>query len=137
MRRNRHLSRGAPDDRGHETASPAATQRAIAEHQIRFRAMNERIEAAAEANPGLGRLPFVCECPDPDCMDLVSLSFDEYEAVRQHPRRFFNTVGHEAISVAAGAETVVVVFDQFTIVEKVGLAGELAADAQVDRSREQ
>ena len=49
MRRNRHLSRGAPDDRGHETASPAATQRAIAEHQIRFRAMNERIEAAADA----------------------------------------------------------------------------------------
>ena len=110
--------------------SASTEQRSIAEHQISFREMNEKIQSSAESRPILGRIPFVCECPDPDCLELLSLTFDEYEAIRQHPRRFFNVPGHEASSVAAGAETVLVILDHFTIVEKVGIAGELADTAR-------
>ena len=104
-------------------------QRTIAEHQISFREANERIEATADAMSMLGPIPFICECPSIDCSEIVRLSFDEYEAIRLHPRRFFNVPGHERASVAAGAETVLVIFDHFTIVEKIGIAGELATTA--------
>ena len=106
--------------------SDAGNQRTIAEHQISFRDLNERIQSAAEGSPLSGRIPFTCECPDPDCLELLSLTFDEYEAIRQHPRRFFNASGHEVSSVEAGAEVVLQIRDDLTIVEKVGIAGELA-----------
>jgi hypothetical protein len=109
--------------------SSQLTQTEIAEAQIAFRETNERIQATADGLPVAGEIPFVCECPDADCSEIVRLTFDEYEAIRQHPRRFFNVPDHERNSVAAGAETVLVVFDRFTIVEKIGVAGELASDA--------
>ena len=109
--------------------TPQVAQRTIAAHQISFREENEKIQATADALALLDRIPFVCECPDPDCSDVVWLTYDEYEAIRQHPRRFFNVPGHERDSVAAGAETILVVLERFTIVEKIGIAGELAADA--------
>ena len=105
-------------------------QRLIAEHQIAFRELNEAVEATADSIPLAGLIPFTCECPDPECAELVQLSFDEYEAVRKHPRRFFNVPGHERGSVEAGAEVLLVVLHRFAVVEKIGLAGELAADAQ-------
>ena len=105
-------------------------QRQIAERQIGFRELNETIEATADSIPLGGLIPFTCECPDPACAELVQMSFDEYEAIRQHPRRFFNVPGHERDSVEAGAEVLLVVLHRFAVVEKVGLAGELAAHAQ-------
>ena len=107
----------------------SSTQRMIAEHEISFREENERIQAAADSAVLLGRIPFVCECPRPDCSDVVLLTYDEYEAIRQHPRRFFNVPGHERDSVAADAEVILAVLDRFTVVEKIGLAGDLAAAA--------
>jgi hypothetical protein len=86
---------------------------------------NERIEATADSMRLLGPIPFICECPHVDCSETVRPSFDEYETIRQHPRRFFNIPGHERNSVSAGAETILVVFDCFTISEN-GIAGELA-----------
>ena len=62
-------------------------------------------------------------------MELVHLTFDEYDAIRQHPTRFFNVTGHERTSVESGAERIVAVVDELTIVEKVGVAGEVAAEA--------
>jgi hypothetical protein len=108
----------------------ADTQRQIAERQIAFRELNETIEATADSIPLAGLIPFTCECPDPACAELVQLSFEEYEAVRQHPRRFFNVPGHERDSVEAGAEVLLVVLHRFAVVEKIGIAGDLAADAQ-------
>ena len=107
----------------------ADAQRQIAEHQIAFRELNEGIEATADSVPLAGLIPFTCECPDPVCSELVQLSFDEYEAVRQHSRRFFNVPGHERESVEAGAEVLLVVLHRFAVVEKIGLAGNLAARA--------
>lgn len=101
----------------------------IGEAQVTFRNTNETIQASADNSAIPGSIPFVCECPDRDCTEIVQLSFDEYEAIRQHPTRFFNITGHERSSVDAGAERIVAVAGELTVVEKVGVAGEVAAEA--------
>lgn len=104
-----------------------ALQEEIGQAQVACRLENERIQASADKLAMLGSIPFICECPSPSCSDIVRLTFDEYEVVRQSSRRFFNVLGHERRSVAAGAERIVVVVGDLTVVEKVGIAGEVAA----------
>ena len=101
----------------------------IGESQVAFRNANEKIQASADGFGIYGGIPFICECADGDCLELVNLSFDQYEAIRQHPTRFFNVTGHERTSVESGAERIVAVVDELTVVEKVGVAGEVAAEA--------
>ena len=55
----------------------------IGQAQVSYRVENEAIEASADRLALLGPIPFVCECPDRDCAEIVRLSFDEYEAIRQ------------------------------------------------------
>jgi hypothetical protein len=109
-------------------ATKDLTQVRIAENQSRFREANETIQASAN-NIGLADpIPFICECADRACTEIVRLTFDGYEDVRQYPRRFFNATGHEAISVEAGAGVVVDRYDEYVVVEKIDLAGEIAAE---------
>ena len=103
-------------------------QTEIGEAQVTFRNANETIQASADASAILGSIPFICECPNRECTEIVRLSFDQYEAIRQHPTRFFNVTGHEHSSVDAGAERIVAVAGELTVVEKVGVAGEVAAE---------
>lgn len=103
-------------------------QEEIGQAQVACRAENEAIQASVDALGLLGAIPFVCECPDKDCTEIVRLTFDEYDAIRQSPRRFFNVSGHEAASVEAGAERVIAGVGELTVVEKIGIAGEVAAD---------
>jgi hypothetical protein len=102
------------------------THTRIAENQSAFRRANERIEATADAM-GLLVVPFVCECPDGHCEEIVRLTMDEYESVRVNPRCFFTVPGHEARSVAAGASVVVESFRDYVLVDKVGIAGIVAS----------
>jgi hypothetical protein len=41
----------------------------------------------------------VCECGNSNCTGEIVLSLREYEAVRQHPRRFLIKEGHEVADV--------------------------------------
>lgn len=102
-------------------------QERIGEAQVACRAENETIQASADTLGIIGLVPFVCECANPDCADIVRLSFDQYELIRQRPRRFFNVAGHERASVEARAERIVAVVGDLAIVEKIGIAGEVAA----------
>lgn len=104
-------------------------QEEIGQAQVACRIENEAIQASADKLTLLGPIPFVCECPDRDCAELVRLTFDEYEAIRQDSRRFFNISGHEAASIEAGAERILAVAGDLTVVEKIGVAGDVAADA--------
>ena len=106
------------------------TQRTIAELQLEFRAQNERIYASADALPLLGPIPCVCECADRACNEIVRLTDDEYDTISQHPRRFFNISGHEGPAVDAGAEQIVTVVGDLTVVVKIGVAGDIAARAR-------
>ena len=55
-----------------------------AENEAVFRDVNERIETAAvELDPPLERVPFLCECDDVGCRQIISLTREEYEDVRR------------------------------------------------------
>jgi hypothetical protein len=93
---------------------------------VTFREANERIEATADQMNLAGPVPFICECSDPTCMEIVRLNLDEYEDVRQHPRRFFTVPGHTEAAVQAGAATVAKRLPSYTLVDKINLAGAIA-----------
>jgi hypothetical protein len=95
----------------------------VAENQARFRAANEKISALA-LRTDLPRIPFVCECANPRCVEIVRLTQAEYEAIRADGRHFLNAPGHEAAALGWGV--VVERRDGFVVVEKIGEAGAIA-----------
>jgi hypothetical protein len=99
-------------------------QERIASNDATFRRANERIGAAAGAYNVDTPVPFLCECADPKCSEVVRLKLDEYEEVRADSRHFLNIPGHQA---ADGATSVVIAErDGYVIVEKTGYAAETA-----------
>jgi hypothetical protein len=106
----------------------------IALNQARFRAANERIEASAEAMGLLGAVPFICECADLTCDEIVRLSLQRYEEVRHNPRLFFVAPGHQALAVGSGAGVVVGEEDGYVLVETIGVAGSIAERDQREQS---
>jgi hypothetical protein len=102
------------------------SQERIGLNQSTFRTANEKIEATAEAIGLLDPVPFICECADPSCIEIVRLTLDEYEEVRQSPRCFFNAPGHEALALHARAGIVAAKHDDYVVVEKINAAGEVA-----------
>ncbi len=94
-----------------------------------FREVNERIEDVGTAlAPDDAPMEFLCECDDPDCVEKVSATRPEYEAIRAVATHFVVVPGHEDPSV----EHVVQRTDRFLVVEK---EGEAAHEAQEDDPR--
>jgi hypothetical protein len=104
------------------------TQERIGINQSRFREANERIELAADKMGLAGPVPFICECAETNCVEIVRLSIEGYEEVRHDPRLFFTAPGHQQIAVDAGAGVVVGKGDGYVLVEKIGVAGQVAED---------
>jgi hypothetical protein len=85
----------------------------LAQNEVMFRRVNERIVAAAtDATPH--ELELVCECSDRECVKVLRIEVAEYEWLRSSPRRFAVLPGHEAPAV----EDVVERHDGFVVVEK-------------------
>jgi hypothetical protein len=97
--------------------------RRVAENQARFREANEDINAIAR-QADLPRIPFVCECANPRCVEILRLSRAEYEAIRADGRRFLNAPDHDA--AALGWAVVVERRPDFVVVEKIGEAGQIS-----------
>ena len=110
-------------------AGDEVTKVRIARNQAAFRDANEGIEAAAI---GLGfeveQIPFICECSDASCAELVRLTVDDYEEVRRNPRLFFVTPGHQQVAVGIGAAVVREERPGLVLVEKIGVAGAVAEE---------
>lgn len=103
----------------------------IARNDAIFREANEGISDVAEDQDFDDmRVPFICECADPGCREIVRLTLDEYREMRSDPRHFVNVPGHEAS--AHGWAEVVARRDGHVIVEKVGLAGEIVEELEDD-----
>lgn len=89
----------------------------IAENEALLRRVNESIVAAAvEHGRDQGEMPFVCECPALECALILHLTLAQYQAVREHPARFFVAAGHEV----EGVEKVVSEHGRYLVVEKLG-----------------
>lgn len=100
--------------------------RQVAENEVRFRALNERLRARAGTWEGSeGELNLVCECGDEDCVTAIALSVREYEAVRAVETQFVVSPGHERVEV----EDVVGGGEKWSIVRKRGEAAAIASGA--------
>jgi hypothetical protein len=97
---------------------PSDSERAAVVPTI-FRAANETI--AGRPREGASRT-FICECGNETCLDPIELTVDEYESVRADGRRFAVAPGHEDADDAVRSRSA-----SFTVVEKTGTWGELAA----------
>jgi hypothetical protein len=96
----------------------------IARNDAAFRRANEGIaDTAYEFDVGDQRIPFICECADRDCNEIVQLSVAEYESIRADSTHFMNVPGHQV--AAQGWGVVVAENDRFVVVEKIGRAGEV------------
>ena len=100
------------------------TDERIARNQSTFRDANERIEEAAERHALPGKVPFICECADSTCSQIVLLALDQYEHIRSHPRHFLVAPGHQ--EAAGESARVVEEHATWVLAEKVGRAGEIA-----------
>jgi hypothetical protein len=104
-----------------ESASEAREER-LARNEVLFRAVNEKLEQKAISFGGIAGYQFFCECSAVDCLDKISLTILEYEAVRSEGVRFFVTPGHEDDAI----EFVVATNSRFSTIEKDGPAGIIA-----------
>jgi hypothetical protein len=98
----------------------------IARNDDAFRRANESIGSAAERYGVDHHVPFICECAEPRCTEIVSLALDEYQAVRADPIRFLTAPGHDRADGASAR--VVERHETYVVVEKVGRAAEVAED---------
>ena len=98
----------------------------VTRNNARFRAANEGIRGAAERYWVEELVPFLCECADEQCTQLVRLPLVEYHAVRAHSTRFIIAPGH----AAAEGEMIVGEHSDYLVVEKQGPAVGLVADCR-------
>ena len=91
----------------------------VAENENVFRRVNERIAELAGSEDPVG---FICECSEVGCREPVTLDVSEYERVRSKANRFVLREGHERADV----EVVVGCGRGYVVVEKLGVAGEVA-----------
>ena len=108
-----------------------------ARNEALAREVNERKEALdreaarSGAVEGVYTFGFHCECGrDDGCPEMVWMTLDEYEVVRQQDDRFVLAPGHET----DGLERVVEANERFVIVDKVDAAEPFVADDPRGRS---
>lgn len=94
----------------------------LGHNEALFRRINERIEAGHWPGDDSEQLAFRCECSRLGCNLLVELTLVAYEEVRSSSKWFLLVPGHEL----PGVEVVVRRGDGYVVVEKVGVAGQVA-----------
>ena len=110
------------DEHGTDHSTAGLSAERIARNDAIFRKANEGISAVA-GEEREEPVPFICECADPACRDIVLMTLAEYDAIRSNPRLFLKVPGHEA--AAQGWAQVVERHDKYVVVQKVGVAGEV------------
>ena len=96
----------------------------MAKNEDLFREVNEQIHKLEDHFGGNPLARFICECARRDCTTRIEATLEEYRSVRASPRRFLVEQGH----VDPEFERVVASTDRFSVVEKFGEAGRVAAD---------
>ena len=99
------------------------TEERAAHNEVLFREANEKLGDKRQELDIEGRTPFLCECGDPDCTELIRLSLEQYEHVRSRANWFLIATGHDANEAHDVEE-----YDGYAIVEKTGAAGRIAKE---------
>jgi hypothetical protein len=94
----------------------------VARNESTFREANERIQRAAETHAFAGLVPFICECADERCTEIIRLRLAAYEAVRASATRFVVAPGHEE----GESSRLVSDGEGYQVIEKTGDAASVA-----------
>jgi hypothetical protein len=90
-------------------------QQRIGRNEAIFRDVNERLTDLNETLAAFtDKMQIVCECGDDECIEQISLSAQEYEALRAQPTYFAVVSGHDDVEV----EVIVEARDGYDVVEK-------------------
>jgi hypothetical protein len=92
-----------------------------ARNEVAFRAANEELVRKRRELQLEGTTPFLCECDNESCTELLQLELGEYERVRENPRHFVIVPGHDSES-----DRLIETRDRYAVVEKTGLGGAIA-----------
>jgi len=105
--------------------------RNIGVNEALFRAVNEQIESLNNHHlRGPGDMQIVCECGNPQCVERLPVSTEEYERARKDARRFLVAPGH----VEPDYEVVLEEHPKYHIIEKIHAEPEQIAEATDPRS---
>ena len=92
-----------------------AREERLGANEALFREVNERVaEVAEEFIAGEGPVEFSCECGDGTCAEKITMTVDEYEAVRAKPTQFAVVPGHEVPDI----ERIVERHPNYLVIEK-------------------
>jgi hypothetical protein len=80
-----------------------------------FANANERIRLSAELVDFDEAVPFLCECSESTCTEIVQLSLENYREVRERGQAFILRPGHEDANI----ERVTGRRDGYVLVEKI------------------
>jgi hypothetical protein len=89
--------------------------------QALFRDLNEQIRRIAVSFAVEEPLQLVCECEQGDCLARLSVSLQDYEALRRFPTRFITRADH-----VCDDERVIQEMAGCVVVEKIGDGAQLA-----------
>ena|SRR5579862_1351801 len=105
----------------------AAREERIVQNEVAFRAANDSLKATFEdADEARGEVyPFLCECGDRRCTEVVLLTLQAYESVRSHSTRFVIRPGHKQLESERQLDS----GDGYEIIEKTGTAADLVLRA--------
>jgi hypothetical protein len=102
-----------------------AREERLANNEVLFREINERIAEVAEPHGGSRDdhvYEFLCECSNIGCDLRLPLTLSVYESVRKDPTQFVVALGHELPEI----ERVISETDTYQVVRKQGDAADLA-----------
>ena len=93
------------------------TEERIRRNNDVFRQTNERIRGAVEKyDHGLEQIPFLCECPVEDCVEIIRLTEQQYADLRANPSHYMTVSGHEDREKPVGR--VVARKDGYVVIDK-------------------
>jgi hypothetical protein len=93
---------------------PREAAEGLAQNKLIFRRLNDVIDVGANGAPSREPLPFVCECSDLACEQVIWLTRVQYHSVRALPGGFVLARGHDVAEI----EGVVMETGEFVVVEK-------------------
>jgi hypothetical protein len=97
-------------------------QERLGANEAVFRKINEGIERGQWPGEEDAPVRFRCECAQLGCTELIELSVNDYERVRENPLHFIVLPGHERPEV----EIVIDSRPGYMVVQKIDQAGETA-----------
>jgi hypothetical protein len=99
-----------------------------ARNEVAFRDANEDIRAILDGHGvDATAVPFLCECGDPACRELIRVPLDKYGEVRESPRLFLYAARHgrrDGRTIEA--------HDGYLVIEKTGIAAEIAEERSAE-----